>query len=139
VKHNKNTLKSLQCQAKNRGSLGSVHSGEMYRKGENVARNSTEAANLYRPMADNSICRTAGYLLGLMYLKGEGVPKNYSKAFKRFSQASIGGHRAAQECLGRMYENGLGFPKNWTRPLGGLERQPSRRGILDSLGTGTGL
>jgi hypothetical protein len=115
VKCDENDLDSLRLQARQGDAWAQFTLGEMYRKGDGVPQNFTEAARWHHRLAANSICRTADYLLGLMYLKGEGVSKNYAKAFKRFSEASTGGHRAAQECLGRMYENGQGVPKDLER------------------------
>lgn len=47
-----------------------------------------------------------------MYLYGKGVPKDYSKAFKYFSQAASQGWVDGQLQLGIMYYNGLGVPKD---------------------------
>ncbi|MBI5249109.1 MAG: sel1 repeat family protein [Desulfomonile tiedjei] len=138
MKRNEYNLKSLRLQGKQGDAWAQFTLGEMYRKGVGVVQNSTEAAKWYRRLAANSICRTADYLLGLMYLKGEGVRKDYAKAFKRFSLASTGGHRAApRSASGECTRTDRGFLRTWKGRHGGSGRQPSRRGISESPGTGT--
>jgi hypothetical protein len=88
--------------------------GEMYRKGEDAARDPTEAARWYR-MASEGLHRTSTYLLGLMYLRGEGVPEDHAEAFQLLYQATTGGHREAAQILGRMYENGQGVARDMER------------------------
>ena len=59
--------------------------------------------------------------LGLMYVKGEGVPQNYEEAAKWTRKAAEQGHAWAQEKLGQMYHYGMGVPTHygeaakWTR------------------------
>jgi len=45
--------------------------------------------------------------LGRRYEDGDGVTKNYEKAFKLYSQSAKCEHEFAQSNLGRMYEEGL--------------------------------
>ena len=51
-------------------------------------------------------------LLGDMYIDGEGVLKNYKKAFKWFTLAAEQGHADAQHNLGYMYAEGEGVLEN---------------------------
>ena len=54
----------------------------------------------------------AQYDLGLMYQKGQGVPKNYAEAAEWYRKAAEQGNAVAQDNLGFMYANGLGVPKD---------------------------
>jgi TPR repeat protein len=63
VKRDKNNLISLRLQAMQGDVWAQFTLGEMFRKGEGVAQNYTEAARWYRRLAANSICSTAEYLL----------------------------------------------------------------------------
>ncbi|GAA96960.1 uncharacterized protein L969DRAFT_96851 [Mixia osmundae IAM 14324] len=53
----------------------------------------------------------AGYL-GRMYLRGEGLPQDFSKAFLWFSRGLRSGDRESQYGLGLMYRDGLGVLRN---------------------------
>ena len=50
--------------------------------------------------------------LGVMYLYGEGVEKDESKALEWFRKAAEQGLSGSQMTLGMMYENGQGVDKN---------------------------
>ena len=50
--------------------------------------------------------------LGLMYIRGQGVVKNYAKALKWLRRAATQGNAPAQYNLGRMYANGRGVSKD---------------------------
>ena len=49
-----------------------------------------------------------------MYIRGDGVPKDYSEALKWFRLAAEQGEPNAQYSLGKMYDDGVGVPKNDT-------------------------
>ena len=53
------------------------------------------------------------YLLGILYLNGEGVPQDYEKAFKWLHAAGKQGMAAAQTWLGEMYYNGKGVSQDY--------------------------
>jgi hypothetical protein len=55
----------------------------------------------------------AQFYLGLMYLEGIGVLKNYAEAFKWFRMAAEQGHAGAQTSLGAMYASGRGVPRDY--------------------------
>ena len=55
---------------------------------------------------------TAQNYLGIMYAKGEEVPKDLAEAVKWFLRASEQGNASAQCNLGIMYGNGEGVPKD---------------------------
>ena len=50
------------------------------------------------------------YFLGLMYVKGEGVPQDFKQAEYWFFLAAEQGHAQAQHNLGVMYAEGQGVP-----------------------------
>ncbi len=56
--------------------------------------------------------RKAQYKLGEMYLKGQGVQKDFREAAKWFQQAAGQGYAPAQSNLGVMYEKGNGAPQD---------------------------
>jgi len=59
----------------------------------------------------------AQFALGLMYFKGQGVPKDYAEAFKLYKKVAEQGFAEAQDKLGAMYVEGRGVPKDYTAAL----------------------
>jgi len=55
---------------------------------------------------------SAQFNLGLMYAKGEGVPKDDAEALRWYRKAADQGNAPAQSNLGVMYANGRGVPKD---------------------------
>ena len=55
--------------------------------------------------------------LGLKYYNGEGVTKDYNKAFSYFSQSAEKGYAGGQNWLGALYENGEGTTKDYSKAL----------------------
>ncbi|CAJ0939063.1 unnamed protein product, partial [Mesorhabditis belari] len=55
--------------------------------------------------------------LGIMYLQGRGVPKNYEKALRLFSLAAEQGWVDGQLYLGLMFYNGLGVKRDFKQAL----------------------
>lgn len=55
----------------------------------------------------------AQFNLGIMYKKGRGVPKDYTKAVEWFRKAADQGDAIAQYQLGKMYLSGHGVPQNY--------------------------
>jgi len=51
--------------------------------------------------------------LGIMYAKGEGVPKDAVEAVKWYTRAAEQGFAWAQSNLGDMYYQGIGIPKDF--------------------------
>ena len=54
----------------------------------------------------------AEYNLGMMYARGQGVPKDYDAALSWFQKAHDGGNRGATYFLGKMYATGVGVQKD---------------------------
>ena len=59
----------------------------------------------------------AQYNLAYMYLKGQGVAKDYKDALKWFKKSALQGHTQAQYNLAVMYDNGEGVAKNYKGAL----------------------
>ncbi len=57
------------------------------------------------------------YLIGLMYLKGEGLEQDYSKSYQTFSLSAINGYSHANYYIGNQYYYGLGFNQNYEEAL----------------------
>lgn len=73
-----------------------------YSKGDYVT-----AAKLLKPMAANGDAK-AQYNLGVLYLKGKGVPQNDKEAAILFRRAADKGNTDAQCNLGALYLSGKG-------------------------------
>ena len=86
----------------------------------------------------------AQFLLGSMYMNGEGVPKHFREAAKWYRQAADQGHASAQLNLGYMYDKGEGVPEDdpeavkWYRKAAeqGDTSAQSSLGIMYGLGEG---
>jgi uncharacterized protein len=101
--------------------------GEMYDNGEGIPQDYKEAAKWYRMAAEqehtsirqeiqNSIVlyhAKAQYRLGLMYLSGKGVLKNYDELYKWIRMSAENGYASAQSRLGTMYYFGSASQGNY--------------------------
>lgn len=65
------------------------------------------AFNIFSAHAESE-STDAMFCIGLMYARGQGVPKGYKDAFYWIEKAYKGGHKDATYFLGKMYLNGLG-------------------------------
>ena len=98
------------------------------------------------PLAANGDARVE-YLLGLMYVKGEGVPQDFKKAEYWWFLAAEQGHTQAQDNLGAMYTDGLGIPVDfkqavrWYRSAAeqGEAKAQTNLGLLYAKGEGVPL
>ena len=70
------------------------------------------ALRLFRSLAEQGNAK-AQYLLGLMYIEGQGVPQNYDEAVKWLRLAADQGDANGQANLGVMYEKGRGVPQDY--------------------------
>ncbi|MEW5912716.1 MAG: tetratricopeptide repeat protein [Thermodesulfobacteriota bacterium] len=83
-------------------------------KEANAAYHRGDYATAYRefkPLAAKGDA-VAQYNLGVMYYKGQGVPKDYKQAACWYRKAAEQGHTSAQYSLGAMYSKGEGVPKD---------------------------
>ena len=60
---------------------------------------------------------SAQWILGFMYLNGEGMPQNYGQAAHWLTKAAEQGFAMAQFNLGFMYDNGEGVPQDFKKAL----------------------
>ena len=72
------------------------------------------AIKLWKPLAEQGDAK-AQYNLGVVDVKGRGVPQNYAKAVKWFYKAAEQGYAKAQNNLGVMYEKGWGVTKDYVQ------------------------
>ena len=70
-----------------------------------------------RLMKKNQYDRIANYIMGVLYMTGNGVPIDYNSALSYFNISSLYQNTYATNALGYMYMNGLGVKKNETLAL----------------------
>lgn len=80
---------------------------QYWRKDGRIAEN-------VKPGVDKIAGKAAGYL-GRMYLRGEGVPQNYEKAWTWFERGVAHGDAQAQYGLGLLHLNGYHIKRNLAR------------------------
>ncbi len=68
----------------------------------------------WRPLAEQGNAG-AQYNLGIMYYKGQGVPRDDAEALQWFRKAAEQGYAKAQYNLGVMYGNGRGVPQDYAQ------------------------
>jgi TPR repeat protein len=85
--------------------------GNLYRKGNGVARDYEKAVHWYRKAAEQGFAGAQNNLAG-MYEEGLGIPKNKSEAAKLYLKAAEQHNAYAQHSIGRMYRDGEGVPRN---------------------------
>ncbi len=78
-----------------------------YKRGDYSA-----ALGEWRPLAEQGRA-AAQYNLGVLYRKGQGVPRDYVEAAKWFRKAAAQGHAQAQSHLGHMYAFGRGVQRDY--------------------------
>ena len=77
-----------------------------------AARNYVLAGQIFLPLAEERDARAQTYL-GVMYLRGQGVPQNFAVAAYWLQLASSAGVPAAQYFFGLMYDKGQGVPQDF--------------------------
>lgn len=105
--HTNNALRA----AESGNAVAQYSVGEMYRLGERVTRDDSEAVKWYRKAAEQGHA-SAMYRLGFMYQLGYGVTKDRKEALKWFIKAAERGDAGAQNILGLVYAYGAGVPRN---------------------------
>ncbi len=70
-----------------------------------------DAVAMWRPCAEQGNA-DAQYILGVMYERGDGVPRDYVEAVRLYRLAAEQGHANAQTALGTMYFTGDGVPQD---------------------------
>jgi TPR repeat protein len=87
---------------------------------------------------------SAQWILGFMYLNGEGMPQNYGQAAHWLTKAAEQGFAMAQFNLGFMYDNGEGVPQDFKKALEwytkaaeqGLAEAQTNLGVMYNNGEG---
>lgn len=74
--------------------------------------NYPRSARLLFARAERGDPRAQTYI-GVMYLRGQGLPQNYQAAAEWLHRAARGGAPAAQYFLGLLYDKGLGVPQDF--------------------------
>ena len=77
-----------------------------------AARNYVLAAQIFLPLAEQRDARAQTYL-GVMYLRGQGVPQNFAVAAYWLQLASSAGLPTAQYFFGLMYDKGQGVAQDF--------------------------
>jgi uncharacterized protein len=77
-----------------------------------AARNYVLAGQIFLPLAEERDARAQTYL-GVMYLRGQGVPQNFAVAAYWLQLASSAGVPTAQYFFGLMYDKGQGVPRDF--------------------------
>jgi hypothetical protein len=77
-----------------------------------AARNYVLAGQIFLPLAEERDARAQTYL-GVMYLRGQGVPQNFAVAAYWMQLASSAGIPTAQYFFGLMYDKGQGVPQDF--------------------------
>jgi TPR repeat protein len=72
-----------------------------------------EALPMLRERADNHDAKAQGQL-ALLYLEGNGVPEDYSKAAEWMLKSAEGGYASSQYMLAWFYYKGIGVPQDYT-------------------------
>ena len=114
----------------------------MYRSGEGVSQDDTQAVNWFRKAAEQGYAK-AQVNLGFMYRSGQGVPQDYAQAVNWFRKAAEQGIAVAQYNLGVMYYNGDGVSQDYAQTYAwfslavafGLEQAKKARDVLRTVMT----
>ncbi|GJL83141.1 MAG: hypothetical protein DHS20C01_27750 [marine bacterium B5-7] len=94
--------------------IAQTNLGIMYRYGDGVHEDNTEALKWFRLAAEQGD-ELAQFNLGVMYAEGIGVPKDNAEAVKWYGLAAEQGEIRAQFKLGVMYCKGEGIPKDYVQ------------------------
>jgi ankyrin repeat protein len=79
---------------------------------QNSLLGKSEAAKLFVQAAEHGHSG-AQYFLGMMYEKGEGVPKDITIALRYYTQSATNGYDEAAATLGHFYSDGIGVNQDY--------------------------
>lgn len=97
--------------------------GQIYEHGEQVTKDFTAAAKLYRKAADRGHAE-AQDALGVLYYNGsDPIKKDYKEAMKWFYLAAIQGNYTGADSLGEMFYGGWGVEKDPIRAYVWLKQE----------------
>lgn len=74
------------------------------------------------------------YLIGRMYLNGDGIEQNYYKANQAFSLSSENGYEKANYVLGNQYYYGIGVNKDIDKAISAFEKTELSSSVAYKLG-----
>jgi hypothetical protein len=94
-----------------------------------------KAAELWRPLAEQGQA-AAQYLLGTLYVDGNGVIQNDAVAFMWFQRAAIQGDAAAQYNVGASYAGGKGVQRSDADAAKWFLRAANQGGVFAQLNLG---
>ena len=113
----------------------------MYRSGQGVPQNNSEAACWYQKAAEQGDS-DAQKNLGDLYRRGEGVRQDAQEAVSWYQKAATQGHSRAQLNLGVMYSNGWGVERDchkaavWFRKAADQGEEAAQRNLRTLGGLG---
>lgn len=90
--------------------------GQMYLRGEHVARDPGKANEWFRKAAEQGYALAQAHL-GMSYLKGRGIEKDTQQALVWLTKAADQGNAKAQLELGLAYRDGTGVARDPERAL----------------------
>ena len=109
-------LSAFEQQATSGDAAAQCGLGMMYKKGQGVPQDYTQAAAWLRKAAEQGNAH-AQVNLGVSYYHGEGVPQDYAQAAFWFRKAAEQGDADGQCDLGVSYGNGEGVPQDDTQAV----------------------
>ena len=117
--------------------------GAMYRQGQGVPQEDTEAVKSYRRAAQQGDA-DAQNMLGLMYAEGQGLPQDYIQSYMWFDLAGAQGSEKARQTqdfvAGKMTPEQIAEARKLARaresPSAQLEKAPAIGANEDMPGTG---
>jgi len=108
-------FQEIQKQAMAGDAVAQNKLARMYALGQGgLKQNSAEAAKWFRRSASQGYPRSE-YNMGMIYSRGEGVPKSTGEAVKWYRMAAEQGYVRAQRKLGDFYSQGEGVPRNYVQ------------------------
>ena len=105
-------IKKLEKISEEGSMCASYQLGKQYLEGLNINKNTDKAINLFIKVAnskqesDKLFQSKALNILGYLYDKGEGLEKNYEKAFEFYQKAALLNHSGAKANIGLYYYYG---------------------------------
>ncbi|MEO7100166.1 MAG: tetratricopeptide repeat protein [Luteolibacter sp.] len=105
------TIADLTPKAEAGDLVSQVELGNIYSKGEGVAKNEKEAVKWFSKAAEQGNLDAQMYLGGV-YIRGKDIPKDSRESAKWYLMAAEQGNAAAQCQISRMHMMGAGVPKD---------------------------
>ena len=108
-------FQEIQKQAMDGDAVAQNKLARMYALGQGgLEPNPLEAAKWFRRSANQGYPRSE-YNMGMIYSRGEGVPKSMSESLRWYRKAADQGYVRAQRKLGDFYAEGVGVPRNYVQ------------------------